>query len=718
MKSFCRGLRADVSMEAAKCALCPDLKVLHSFVCTERLKAAKALVDEAVKMHKIFSVQGSYPVIRAALRARGWVEQCKNCSKKQNCQCCHKSRARLNDAGNSYDEDGEKEQDLDRLHDIMSCLVKKEMVYFYWTNCRGAVNANSLHKEQMTNHFANTSSFTTKVGLCMSLRNLHWFDSTDPDSFFPRCYVLGAHEKQDFIDDFRRTACTSLLKYIVERHQGDVKGKTISNMRKPKKQQSRPLVLSQMIKNVLKVCQQFVDSLEHRDIDIDSETPLTQEEWTEFIDIYYLVVHDGAEIEISDDFVTCCKAMLHRLQEVSPQLDIDGIHNIWIVKPAAKSRGRDIKCSKRLDKILRLVDSRPAYFKSKWVVQKYLERPLLVHGTKFDVRQWFLVTDWNHLTVWFYKKCYLRFSTQPFSLDTLDSSVHLCNNSIQKHLRPSQQRHRDIPAYNMWSDKQFRTFLCSQSQEAQWETVAVQGMKRTVIQAAQTAQDKMDSRKNTFELYGADFMFGHDLHPWLLEINASPDMAPSTPVTAHLCAAVQEDTLKVVLDWRVDHTANTGDFELIYKQAAVKVPQYLGSNLLVKGCAIKSPCPLPALRSSNCSTPKHQNPIRKNPAAENVKHLPNVPLKSAETPLKNSSSEVLQLPPPPFHPGSLMPTEPLTDHQPLTVNKCVHLPLSHRSVVLYSKSAEDKQQDLSTPLEITAPEQSRQAATSPIKIFQ
>ncbi|XP_017335088.1 tubulin monoglycylase TTLL3 isoform X1 [Ictalurus punctatus] len=570
----------------------------------DRLRAAKALVAKAVKEKKVFSVQGPYPVIRAALRARGWVERR---MPRRSTQSHHhgdrdaevtEETDSSNDDGDGLSDRGDREYDPDDTYSLMSRLLHNELTYFYWTTKSDALDHMSLHKDQMINHYAKAGSFTTKVGLCMNLRNLKWFDSTDPDTFFPRCYRLGAEDdKQAFTDDFRRTACTSLLRYVVERAGGQEEGdiyhvKQPQGLDKRHKPQAKQRIGVGLIETALRVSQEYLNSLEHCDIDIALETPptLSEQQWANFIHSYYLVIHDGVVLEGCSEYSERCQSMLERMRKVCSQLEIDGVNNIWIIKPGAKSRGRGIVCMNRLDEILGLVNSDSALIKdSKWVVQKYVERPLLIHGTKFDLRQWFLVTDWNPLTVWFYRDSYLRFSTQLYSTHRLDSSVHLCNNSIQKYFQPSAGRDPSLPAESMWSSAEFRSWLAASGRGGLWEDVVLPGMRRALIQTLLTAQDSVEPRKASFELYGADFLLGCDLQPWLLEVNVSPTMACSTAVTARLCPAVQEDTLRVVLDRRYDRNTDTGGFQLIYKQAPVEVPQYLGVSFLVEGAQIRRP---------------------------------------------------------------------------------------------------------------------------------
>lgn len=64
-----------------------------------------------------------------------------------------------------------------------------------------------------------------------------------------------------------------------------------------------------------------------------------------------------------------------------------------------------------------------------WVIQKYIEKPLLYNSRKFDIRQWAVVT--NSFEIYMYKYGYLRTSSNDYNLQSTDNYVHLTNQCLQ-----------------------------------------------------------------------------------------------------------------------------------------------------------------------------------------------------------------------------------------------------------------------------------------------
>ena len=70
-------------------------------------------------------------------------------------------------------------------------------------------------------------------------------------------------------------------------------------------------------------------------------------------------------------------------------------------------------------------------------------------------------------------------------------------------------------------------------------------------------------------------MIDDRLNPWLIQINSSPAMDYSTPITRRLVKMVSEDTVKVMIDPYKKKAKKKGLFKLIYDgQSAYDFKRY------------------------------------------------------------------------------------------------------------------------------------------------
>ena len=79
-----------------------------------------------------------------------------------------------------------------------------------------------------------------------------------------------------------------------------------------------------------------------------------------------------------------------------------------------------------------MIPDGPALIKTDaFLIQKYLERPLLIFNRKFDIRMWVLMT--HQMNAYVFPEGYIRLSSQEYICKkSKDSFIHLTNNSVQR----------------------------------------------------------------------------------------------------------------------------------------------------------------------------------------------------------------------------------------------------------------------------------------------
>ncbi|KAJ0181648.1 hypothetical protein K1T71_002370 [Dendrolimus kikuchii] len=544
-----------------------QLRQYRSWVSNERWNELKKIAETAMKDRKVFMIKGGgFPAVRRALIQRGWIEKYES----------HKVRHPPSNL-DPKKATGKELTKVERM--ILYKFMEHHSVDFLWTTKRDKYDWLLSNKEVVISRFCR-SIFTTKEGLTASLTQMHWY--TEPGvalTKFPRCYnIHNSDSLEEFIDDFRITACISILKWLSKTLQMTSEQHLVSNNGK---------VPFSAIEFAINRLNEYTSFFTHKDIDeTEDQTHVWEHEWDQFLTHHYLLVHEKAKFLEDKNFnirqlERKSAKILATMTKFWPQIDIDGVLNIWIVKPGNKCRGRGIQLMNNIKDIIGLINV-PTQ-KTRYVVQKYIENPLVIYDTKFDIRQWFLITNCQPLTIWVYKDSYLRFSSQIFSLSNYHESVHLTNNAVQTKYKNNGERDKALPDENMWDCHTFKAYLRQIGKYELWDSKIYPGIKQCLIGAMLACQETMDKRQNSFELYGADFMLTEDFTPWLIEINSSPDLAPTTSVTARLCPQCLEDVIKVVLDRRKNPEADTGTFELAYRQVIPKAPAYLGLSLCING---------------------------------------------------------------------------------------------------------------------------------------
>ncbi|KAM5270967.1 tubulin monoglutamylase TTLL4 isoform 4-T12 [Hipposideros larvatus] len=217
----------------------------------------------------------------------------------------------------------------------------------------------------------------------------------------------------------------------------------------------------------------------------------------------------------------------------------------WIVKPPASARGIGIQV---IHKWSQLPKRRPL------LVQRYLHKPYLISGSKFDLRIYVYVTSYDPLRIYLFSDGLVRFASCKYSpsMKSLGNKfMHLTNYSVNiKNAEYQANADETACQGHKWALKALWNYLSQKgvNSDAIWEKIKDVVVK-TIISSEPyvTSLLKMYVRRpySCHELFGFDIMLDENLKPWVLEVNISPSLHSNSPLDISIKGQMIRDLLNL-----------------------------------------------------------------------------------------------------------------------------------------------------------------------------
>lgn len=126
---------------------------------------------------------------------------------------------------------------------------------------------------------------------------------------------------------------------------------------------------------------------------------------------------------------------------------------------------------------------------------------MLFGSKKFDLRIYCLCTNYSQLTAWLYRSGFARFTHEPYNTEDINKlEGHLTNVEIQKH----SDKYDEVRG-GKWLLNNFKHYLFSRYNPKRVDWCFTE-IKNIIVRSLQAVQKNILPSKNSFELYGYDFM--------------------------------------------------------------------------------------------------------------------------------------------------------------------------------------------------------------------
>ncbi len=237
--------------------------------------------------------------------------------------------------------------------------------------------------------------------------------------------------------------------------------------------------------------------------------------------------------------------------------------NMWILKPSRSDRGRGIEIFRTLEELEQFLEmyvsgctlakysdinysddaeASPSLIEGaintedqkrivdEFVIQKYMEKPALIKGYKFDIRPHGLITQDRKL--YLFKALYGRAASQQFSTDKKNYFSHLTNWSVgvlsknyDKVFALNCLTHEELVHYLKELHTNSKNEVSGNFEDYIFGKIAklVMLFHRSFYK---DGRDLLNPQEipNVFEIFGYDIMLDEKMHCWFIEANESPGL--------------------------------------------------------------------------------------------------------------------------------------------------------------------------------------------------